>query len=215
MRRLGAVILLVMVALAVPFLLWRDAGIFSISAIEAWMRAHPAWTGPAAAGLLALDLAMPVPSTGVLTLLGAAMGWAAGAAWGAAGMISSAAIGYGLARLAGGSMAGRLMKRGELDRFRAFFERYGAFAVILSRSLPLVGETVSILSGLAAMRPVIFFAAAILGSAPVAIFYAALGAYARQTVGTEWGLAASLILPLLVWVAVRGRFGLYEKDASP
>jgi uncharacterized membrane protein YdjX (TVP38/TMEM64 family) len=77
----------------------------------------------------------------------------------------------------------------------SLFDRSGAWAIILTRSLPYsVPEAVVFLAGLAGMPIRKFTAALIIGSVPTAFAFAAIGAgWADQPV---LALVASYVLPI-------------------
>jgi uncharacterized membrane protein YdjX (TVP38/TMEM64 family) len=77
------------------------------------------------------------------------------------------------------------------------FERSGAWAIVLTRSLPYsVPEAVVFLAGLAAMPIPKFVAALTVGSVPTAFAFAAIGAgWADQPI---LAIAVSYALPILL-----------------
>ena len=77
------------------------------------------------------------------------------------------------------------------------FERAGAWAIVLSRSLPYsVPEAVVLLAGLAGMPVGTFTAALAVGSVPTAFAFAAIGAgWADQPV---LALLVSYVVPILL-----------------
>ena len=56
--------------LAVPFLLWRDVGVFTPEGAVAWLREYGRWAWLAGIGLLVADLFLPVPGTAIMAALG-------------------------------------------------------------------------------------------------------------------------------------------------
>jgi uncharacterized membrane protein YdjX (TVP38/TMEM64 family) len=77
------------------------------------------------------------------------------------------------------------------------FDQGGAWAIVLTRSLPYsVPEAMVFLAGLAGMPMGKFIAALTLGSVPTAFVFAAIGAgWANQPI---LALAASYVLPILL-----------------
>lgn len=202
-RRLIAVALCVMVLLAMPFLLWGGwfEAAFSQERMARWLAESRSWAWLAAIGLLVGDLVLPIPATGVMAALGATYGVALGAMIAAAGSCLSGALGYGLCRLLGQRAARRLCKPGELARFEQFFARWGAWAVIASRMMPLLSETVACLAGLARMPARTFAASLAAGAVPVCILFAAIGSVSREA--PVWGAIVAVLLPLAAWPVVR------------
>ena len=82
-----------------------------------------------------------------------------------------------------------------MDRVGVFFERSGAWAIVLTRSLPYsIPEAMTFLAGLSRMPFEKFLAAAVLGSVPTAFVFAGIGAgWADQPF---LALAISYVLPI-------------------
>ena len=139
------------------------------------LRNYEGWAWLAAIGLICADLVLPVPSPSVIAALGVIYGTFAGGFFGAGALLSAGGLGYGLVRALGPQVAVFLVGKRELERLQTFFERRGAWAIVLTRPLPIVPEAVVCLAGLARMRPATFFLALGLGSFPTGFVYAALG----------------------------------------
>lgn len=128
-------------------------------------------------GLLSADVVLPVPSSALMLANGALFGLLAGAAISVAASAVSAGlgwlIGYGgdaaLRRVAGGPGA---------ERAARLLARHGVVAIVLTRPVPVLAETVSVMAGAVGMRPGRAVGAAALGSVPPAVVYAAAGSAA-------------------------------------
>jgi uncharacterized membrane protein YdjX (TVP38/TMEM64 family) len=185
------------VALAVLFLLgfelWgaRLERLFSQQACAEWFAESRPWAWAAAIGLLVGDLVLPIPATG------STYGVALGALVGAVGSVSAGLAGYGLARLAGRRATRWLASEEELARFQSLFDRWGGYAVLVSRALPILPEVMAVLAGLARMRFSRFLAALLMGSSATALLFAWLGHASR--VEPWWGMLAAIVIPLIVW----------------
>lgn len=153
--------------------------------IEGWLRAELAHAGPGAAaaviGLLIADIALPVPSSLVMVLSGAAFGTAGGTAVALVGSIGGEWLGFELARRYGRRVTSRLMADADLAELDGLFHAHGALAVMLTRALPVFMETMSLVAGLSAMPRRTFLWASLAGTAPVALAYAYAGAVARES----------------------------------
>ncbi len=142
------------------------------------------------AGLLVSDLLLPVPSSILMILSGYFFGLE-GALVSFAGALAGAILGFALCRLFGRRAVRRILDDSEILRVEQFFHRYGAWAVLLSRAVPMATEVVSCLAGMSAMSWRRFMVLSALGTLPLCLVYAWAGAYAG-------GSASSLA----VWVAV-------------
>jgi len=146
---------------------------------------------------LVLDLFLPIPATGIMAALGSFYGVWWGGVISLIGSVGSGLLGFMLARYGGKRLLGYLATEEERERFTDFFERWGGFAIIASRSLPILPEVIAILAGLATMSFLRFFASLLLGTMPVSFLFAYIG-YASQS-APVYGLLLAVFLPLLIW----------------
>ena len=216
--RLAAVIAALVGTFVVLFLLVGDRFDYLAegdSAVSA-LREYEAWAWAAAVLLICADLVLPVPSPSVIAALGVIYGTFAGGLCGAAALLSAGGLGYGLVRALGPKVAVFLAGERELRRLQAFFETGGAWAIVLTRPLPIVPEVVVCLAGLARMKPTTFFLALALGSFPTGFVYAALGSgWDTQPI---FAMAIAYVVPwLLLPIALyltRGSFRT-DEDLKP
>ncbi len=174
----------------------------------AWLNQAGVGSAVIIVGLLVADVLLPVPSSFVMVFSGAAFGVAAGSALALVGSIAGEWLGFELARRHGRGMAARLVGDREIDRLAGFFARHGTTAVIMTRPLPVVMETISIIAGLSAMSRRRFLGASLLGTAPIVVVYAYAGAVSRD-VGN--------ILPAIVILATMTGAGWlwYRANQAP
>jgi len=184
---------------AVGFALWGDTleRLFSQEACRRWFQEIRPVAWAAAIGLLVADIVLPIPATGVMAALGSVYGPVLGAIVGAVGSAAAGVVGYAVARFGGKRPARWIAGEEELTRFQAFFDRWGGFAIILSRILPILPEVVAVLAGLARMRVRRFLAALLLGTVPTAALFAYLGHVSRDQ--PWYGMLVAVAIPLLVW----------------
>jgi uncharacterized membrane protein YdjX (TVP38/TMEM64 family) len=162
---------------------------------DAWLERAGVGSAVLVVGLLVADVLLPVPSSFVMVLSGAAFGVVAGSALALVGSIAGEWLGFELARRYGRGMAAWLVGADEIDRLAGFFDRHGTTAVIMTRPLPVVMETISIIAGLSDMPRRRFLGASLLGTAPIVVVYAYAGAVSRS-VGNV--LPAIVILATMV-----------------
>jgi len=100
-------------------------------------------------------------------------------------------------RTAARRWARRFLKPRSLRRMESLFDRGGAWAIVLTRSLPYsIPDAMVFLAGLAGMPSRQYIAALTLGSVPTAFVFAAIGAgWADQPV---LALVVSYVLPILL-----------------
>lgn len=189
---------------ALGFALWGDwfERLFSQEACVQWFAGARPYAWAIGIALLIGDLLLPVPATGVMAALGAVYGWAFGTLFSIAGSMAAGTAGYLAARLFGQKAATRLASADELDRFRRWFDRWGAAAIIPSRALPILPEVTSVLAGMAAMDFSRFLISLALGTVPTCALFAYVGHASRDIPAV--GIAAAALLPLAIWpLAVR------------
>jgi len=171
--------------------------LFSQEACAAWFAGIRPWAWAVAIGLLVVDLFLPVPATGVMAALGSVYGPVLGALVGATGSGLAGLLGYGLARLGGRPLVRWMASEQEIGRFQAFFDRWGGWAIIVSRVLPILPEVVAVLAGLARMRLRRFVVALALGTVPTATLFAVLGHVSRAE--PWYGMIVAVVAPMLIW----------------
>ncbi len=149
-------------------------------------------------GALVGDIVLPLPATGVMAALGNVYGFWSGFAFSFVGSFLAGLTGYFIARYAGRHTVGRLVTEDELQEFEGLFDRWGGYAIIFSRMLPVLPEVITILAGFAAMNLRVFVPALLLGTLPTSAFFAFLGTVGRDD--SAWGIAVAVVLPAVVWV---------------
>ncbi|MEZ5552748.1 MAG: hypothetical protein R3E82_17840 [Pseudomonadales bacterium] len=140
------------------------------------------------AGLLVIDVLLPVPSSIIATLLGARLGFLAGWLAGCLGLTLGNLIGYGVGRLWPARYAPDIPDRPTL------------LALILSRPVPIVAEAVTIAAG-AARAP--FAQVALASLAGNLAYTGVLAASGAALLSTQWhavGLLVTLAAPVLGWL---------------
>jgi uncharacterized membrane protein YdjX (TVP38/TMEM64 family) len=167
------------------------------SAAVLLLRDYRGWAWALGIGLIWADLVLPIPQTAVIAALGIVYGTLVGGLLGSFGLITGGLLGYGLMRTTARRFAQRLAGPRSLHKMEELFDRGGAWAIILTRSLPYsVPEAMVFLAGLAGMPLRTFTAALTVGSIPTSFAFAAIGAgWADQPI---LALGASYALPILL-----------------
>ena len=162
------------------------AGFLVVEALEVTLLEDPRpalGDGMAAAGLgvglLVADALLPVPSSLVMISLGALYGPVVGALLALAGRFGMAVAGFALGR-AGAPIFVKLIGTARRAHAESLVERWGALAIIFSRPVPILAETVVLTAGAARLRWRVVLPAALVGSLPEAIAYGAIGAAAAS-----------------------------------
>jgi uncharacterized membrane protein YdjX (TVP38/TMEM64 family) len=161
------------------------------------LRKYDAWAWAVGIALIWADLVLPVPQTVVVAALGIIYGTVLGGLLGSVGLITGGLLGYGLMLTSARRIWRRFVGRRSLDKVERLFDRGGAWAIVLTRSLPYsIPEAVVFLAGLAGMPTREFTAALAVGSVPTAFAFAAIGAgWAHRPI---LALVVSYVLPVLL-----------------
>lgn len=199
--RWALISVLILALILVPFFLFEDyfnalAARFASGQGSNW------YAAVTLGGLLASDVVLPIPSSIVSAAAGVLLGFAGGTAVIWIGMTVSCAIGYWIgARSA--HAAQRFVGEAGLARAASLADRYGSFAVVLCRPIPVLAEASTVFAGLVhAPRPRFFWACA-LSNLGVAMAYAAVGAFSMRVESFLIAFAGALLLPAAGFLVAR------------
>lgn len=208
--RLGVIALLAAAYFLVPGLKAQVNNAASILAqadikgMKEYLAGFGIWGPIVSMALMVLQaLAAPLPAF-VITFANA---WIWGWAWGAliswSGAMVGAVICFYLARWFGRPLVERMVGKKALEMSDRFFDRYGKFAVLIARLIPVVSfDLISYAGGLTNMSLWQFFWTTGLGQLPATIVYSILGE--NITSGAKYGLwvfcgvASLLVLSLVI-----------------
>lgn len=144
-----------------------------------WMQGYGGWEAAAlGVGLLIADVFLPVPSSLVMIAHGAVFGIPIGTGLSLIGNLGAAWLGFGVGRR-GGPMLARMVTQEEMGKADALLKKWGAMAIVITRPIPLLAETVTILAGASPMGWGKLTLASLAGSLPAALLYALTGAAAN------------------------------------
>ncbi len=192
---------LTIAGILVPFLIWGDR---IETATASFLATNPGrWTTAAAlAGLLGADIVLPVPSSLVSTAAGGLLGFFPGLATSFAGMSVGALLGYWLGRGARGAGA---LDDAALAPARAARDRWGDWALVLFRPVPVLAEASVFLAGLTGVPLRRFVPLTFAANLGISAAYAATGAYAKGKDSFLLAFAGAIALPALAMAITRLR----------
>jgi uncharacterized membrane protein YdjX (TVP38/TMEM64 family) len=159
----------------VLFLLAEVAGVPLLTDPSPWLRGAD---GPAALfgfGLLVADAMLPVPSSLVMITHGAVFGVVVGTLLSLLGSLGAMLVGFAMGRR-GGPLLIRLVSPQERATADCLLERWGVLAIVITRPMPLLAETVAVLAGASPLGWGRATLAALIGTFPAALVYALTGA---------------------------------------
>ena len=203
LRRVWIILALILAAIIVPFLLWGDffESLLNVDATRILLERNRPIAWLIGIALLIADLALPIPSTIVMSALGWLYGPLLGGLAASLGSFLSALVAYGLSRKIGRPLALRLADASSLDAASAWFTTKGGAVIALSRCLPVLNEAVACLAGLSKFPPREFILASLMGALPVGFVFACIGHLGHDHSGTATLLSAAI--PVLLWLAHR------------
>jgi uncharacterized membrane protein YdjX (TVP38/TMEM64 family) len=161
------------------------------------LRKYESWAWAVGIALIWADLVLPIPQTAVIAALGNIYGTLLGGVLGSLGLITGGLLGYGLMLTSARRLVQRFVGPQSLHKMQSLFDQGGAWAIVLTRSLPYsIPEAIVFLAGLAGMPMRKFTTALTIGSVLPAFVFAAIGAgWASQPI---LALAVSYVLPILL-----------------
>jgi len=157
----------------------------------------------AGVGLLVVDVVLPVPASAVMIANGAVFGLWPGSMLSLIGGTLATVAGHFVGR---GSrpVVDRLLSADQQRRGAELITRHGLWAIFASRPVPVLAETVAILSGTTtALRWWQVAVAGAAGNLVPAVAYAAVGSAASSSANGLVVVLAVLFLAALVWVITR------------
>ncbi len=171
------------------------------------LRHYGSWAWALGIVLIWVDMVLPVPQTAVIAALGIIYGPLLGGLLGTIGLVTGGLLGYGLMFTSARRLAHRFTGPGSLQRLERLLDRSGAWAIVLTRSLPYsVPEVMTFLAGIAGMPLAKFTAALTVGSVPTALGFAAIGAGSAEQPVLALVISYVLpipLLPLVLWILRR------------
>jgi uncharacterized membrane protein YdjX (TVP38/TMEM64 family) len=188
-------------AVLIPFFLFQDQ--FNALADRLTQGAAAGWTTIIAiAALLASDVFLPIPSSIVSTMAGVMLGFWRGALTVWVGMMAGSLLGYWVGARASGA-ARRFLGAESIARASKVVERYGDWAIVVSRPVPVLAEASVIFAGLIRApyrRFLLLTATANLG---IALGYSAIGAFSMRVESFVLAFLGAIAVPGLAMGAAR------------
>jgi uncharacterized membrane protein YdjX (TVP38/TMEM64 family) len=167
-----------------------------------WLKQGGIWAAMLGVALLIADVLLPVPSSLVMVAHGALFGLWIGTLLSLIGSTGAAVFGFWVGRR-GGRLLTRLVTPAERERADRLLKRWGSLAIIVTRPVPLLAETVAIMAGASPLGWGRTILAALAGSVPPAFLYALTGASAGRFQNTVLMFVFVLAIAGLFWMIGR------------
>ena len=197
-----AILWIVLVAIVlVPFFLFEEQ--FNAIAERIARGEASSWVAGVVIGaLLALDVFLPVPSSIVSTAAGVLLGLWIGAAVVWIGMMAGCVVGYWVgARSA--PMARRLVGAEGLGRAAKVAERYGVWALVLCRPIPVLAEATVVFAGLVRAPLARFVQLTAWSNLGIAAGYSAIGALSMRVESFLLAFIGAIAVPAVALLVSR------------
>ena len=155
--------------------------------------------------LLVVDVLLPVPSSVVCTISGSLLGPWIGTLINWIGLSLAAAVGYELGKRFGRPLAYRLQSVQSLKRVDQWNNKYGSWALVLFRGIPILAEASVIAAGLYRQSPRRFWPPVMASNLGIAAAYGVLGNWSRAGDWLAIAMALSLGIPAAIAAWIIGR----------
>ncbi|MDG1332703.1 MAG: VTT domain-containing protein [Crocinitomicaceae bacterium] len=147
---------------------------------------------------LSSDILLPVPSSIIMYANGLVLGTLWGTLLSLVCALISSCIGYVLGLLSAKTLGSE--KREEASNI---LNKYGIMAIIISRGVPILSESISYTAGYMRMKFRTFFLLNVIGYLPITLLYAYFGSLGSDLNIFLYCFAASLLISLILVVLVK------------
>lgn len=193
MKRIGLIFIVLCALIMMSFILWggAEAGFEQQLTRLIPDRQHYALFSYL---LLASDIVLPVPNSIIMYSNGFILGIVPGTALSVLSMMSGAFAGYYLGKCTAYGSRSR-----DDEKARIFWEKYGPLAILITRGIPVVSESICIIGGYAGMPLGRYMLLNLLGYVPVSLVFALFGAWGYDKNVFLFSLVVSLVPGGLFW----------------
>ncbi len=197
MKRLTLVATGLMTIFLLLFLLAQQS---SIGLLEdpAFIKTGGFFAATGGLSLLAADVLIPVPSSLVMMYFGIVFGVVPGFLLSLTGSILSSAVGYAFGKM-GAPLYTRIISSNEQKEACDILNRWGAVAILATRPIPILSETLAVIAGAGGMKKLPFILVAFLGGLPGSFLFAWAGATARSVPATSLCFGIVIITAAIFW----------------
>lgn len=168
-----------------------------------WLSGSGRWGAAAiGVGLLIADVFLPVPASLIMVANGALFGIVGGTLLSLFGGLAASAVGFAVGRR-GSAAFRRWVPEDERRRADALLRQWGDLAVVVTRPVPILAESVAILAGTSPLGWRRFLVASAAGTLPAALLYALTGATAARLDSVFLMFGLVLLVAAAVWFGGR------------
>ena len=198
MKRYIFIMALMVAFFLVLFFIVEALGVPLLTDPTPWMKRGGVLAAALGVGLLIADVLLPVPSSLVMVAHGALFGVALGTLLSLLGSACAALFGFAIGRR-GGKLLELVVTREERTRADSLLARWGALAIIVTRPVPVLAETVAIMAGASSLSWSNIVLASLAGSVPPALLYALTGAAVANFQSTALMFGVVMLVAGFFW----------------
>lgn len=174
MKRLFTTLFLLIAVITIIFLIFGDSKLFQPEFLKSYSDNFYTFSILSFL-LLSLDILLPIPSSIVMYINGAVLGFINGFFISLSSLMVTHLLGYQLGRFSS------IIVRGEdIGRAQSIINSYGIMGIMLSRGIPVLAEGVSIMAGHYKLSFNKFMFYNLLGLLPVCAIYTYFGSLAKN-----------------------------------
>ncbi len=168
---------------------------------------HPREYAVASCIILASDILLPVPSSILMYINGYVLGPYAGALLSLVSLMAGSTVGFYLGQLTSFGLKAKTEEGPD-----SILSRYGALAIVMTRGIPVLSESICIVCGYNRMRFRKYFLFNFIGYVPLCLLYSFCGSvgYDRNTFLISF--ICSLFISFLFWLF--GRLFFPKRDGA-
>ncbi len=202
MKRYLLIVVALIAVFMILFFIVEALGVSFLTDPTPWMKHGGVLAAALGVGLLIADVFLPVPSSLVMVAHGSLFGVVVGTLLSLVGSVGAALLGFAVGRR-GGKLLERVVTPAEQARANNMLERWGVLAIIVTRPIPMLAETVAIMSGASSLSWGNVALASFVGSLPPALLYALTGAAVANFQTTSLMFGVVLLVAGLFWFTGR------------
>ncbi len=144
--------------------------------------------------ILTADILLPVPSSIVMYMNGYVLGIVAGASVSFTALLIGSLIGYYL-----GQFTSMGLKAKKEERANAFLQKYGAMAILITRGIPVLSESICVVCGYNKMPLKQYVLMNVIGYLPLCVLYASFGNAGYDSHNFILSFGLSLLVSAAFW----------------
>lgn len=198
LRRYWIMAACLLIFFLLTFFIIQAAGIGLLDEPTTWLKDHSALTAVLSVAILIADIVIPAPSSVIMVAHGALFGVWIGSLLSFIGLVGSAMAGFAIGR-AGNDVIKRFVTPVEYDKASQLLQRWGAISIVITRPIPLLAETVSILAGASPLRWQAALLASVAGALPISILYAIAGVTTTKYANGLMIFILLMVAAYIVW----------------